>query len=248
MQSNRNWGQSYTFLHIEIRLRIVKSRFTRKKRRIGTGILLSGDTVQTKTIIMKRSILLPVALFLTLIAFAQRDPNRKAFSFGPVIGFGHAWMTPTAYSEYNPGMSAGGFVIYSPVEHWGIGMDVRYSIEGTKRNMPETGIVNYQYHYLRVPLRAIYFFGDYGDDFRPKITVGPSMGFLIGEKGAPYTSASTLDFGVTASGGFNYRIYKGAWLNMDAGCYHGLTDAVQHTENRELHRNIMLNVGLGLEI
>jgi hypothetical protein len=197
---------------------------------------------------MKRIIILPVALLLTVAMYAQPEPSRKAFSVGPVIGFGHAWMSPAANSEYNPGMSAGVFGIYSPVEHWGVGMDVRYSIEGSRKEYAEVGAVNEQFHYLRVPVRAMYFFGGYGDDFRPKITLGPSMGFLLAHSGPVYTSANTFDFGVTASGGFNYRIYRGAWLNADAGYYHGLTDAVLHTENHEMQRNLMVNVGIGLEI
>jgi hypothetical protein len=197
---------------------------------------------------MKRMIILPVALLLLTAAHAQTEISRKSFSVGPVIGIGHSWMSPVANSEYKPSMIAGVFAIYSPVEHWGIGMDVRYSVEGSKREFPETGVITQEFHYLRVPVRAMYFFNAWGDDFRPKIAVGPSMGFLIAHDAPSFTSENKFDFGVTASGGFNYRIYRGTWLNADVGCYHGLTDVVQHTESRELHRNIMLNVGIGLEI
>lgn len=197
---------------------------------------------------MKRMIIVPVALLLMTAAHAQTEISRKAFSVGPVIGFGHAWMSPVAGSEYNPAMSAGVFAIYSPVEHWGVGMDVRYSIEGSKKSVPEIGFVNQQFHYLRVPVRAMYFFNGWGDDFRPKIAVGPSMGFLLTHDGPVYTTENKFDFGITASGGFNYRIYRGTWLNADVGCYHGLSDAILHTENREMQRNIMVNVGVGLEI
>lgn len=196
---------------------------------------------------MKRIIIIPVALLLSVAAFAQQ-PVRKAISIGPVIGFGHAWMSPVANSEYNPGMSAGLFGIYAPNEHWGLGMDVRYSIEGSKKDIPEVGFVNQKYQYLRVPVRAMYFFGKWGDDFRPKVTLGPSMGFLLAHDGPVYTTESKFDFGVAATGGFNYRIYRGTWLNADLGYYHGFTDAIMHTSNREMHRNLMLNIGVGLEI
>lgn len=197
---------------------------------------------------MKRLLIASAALLLVTAVCGQGEPARKAFSAGPVMGFGHAWMSPVAYSEYNPAMSAGAFAIYSPVEHWGIGMDVRYSIEGSKRNFPETGVVNHDFHYLRVPLSAIYFFGKWGDDFRPKIAVGPSMGFLIGTDVPAYISENRLDLGVHASAGFNHRIYGNTWLNADVGCYHGFTDAIGNTNGSERQNNIMMNLGIGFEI
>jgi hypothetical protein len=202
-------------------------------------------------IAMKRLLILPVAFLLTISASAQRAPereSRKTFSFGPVMGFGHAWMTPTAYSEYNPAISAGVFAIYSPIEHWGLGADVRYSIEGSKKDYPEGGIVKSQFDYIRVPVRAMYFFGKWGDDFCPKLAVGPSFGFLVGSKGPSYVNENQMDFGFTASGGFNYRIYRGTWLNADVGCYHGLSDAVKGDQNKEGQRNIAVNVGVGFEL
>lgn len=197
---------------------------------------------------MTRLIIASAALLLAISVNAQGEPKRKAFSAGPIMGMGHAWMTPTAHSAYNPAMSAGIFAIYSPVEHWGIGMDVRYSIEGSKRVYPEGVTVNQDFHYLRVPLSAIYFFGKWGDDFRPKIAVGPSLGFLIGSDTPSYISENTLDFGLHASAGFNYRIYGNTWLNADLGCYHGFTDAIENTNNKEYQNNIMVNLGIGFEI
>ncbi len=197
---------------------------------------------------MKRILILPFALFFAVAANAQKEPARKEFSVGPVIGFGHAWMSPVANSEYHPAYSAGGFAIYSPIEHWGIGMDVRYSIEGSHKFLPESGKTNTQYDYLRVPIRAIYFFGGWGNDLRPKVMAGPSMGFLVKQTGPTYTSEDKFDFGITAAGGFNYRIHDNTWLNFDAGYYHGLTDVIQHTSEREQQRNVMVNVGIGFEI
>jgi hypothetical protein len=197
---------------------------------------------------MKRIIILPVALILTIAAYAQGEPDRKAFSVGPVIGFGHAWMSPVRNSDFNPAYSAGAFAIYSPAEHWGIGMDVRYSIEGVKKVAPEVGERNLQYDYLRVPIRAMYFFGDWGDDFRPKVTLGPSMGFLLKQESPPYTPENKFDIGLTATGGFNYRIHDNTWLNFDLGCYHGLKDVVEGTGQSEKNRNIGVNLGIGFEL
>lgn len=197
---------------------------------------------------MKRIMILPLALLLTVAAYGQRVVNRKTVTIGPVIGFGHSWMSPVKYSEFNPSFSAGGFAIYSPVEHWGVGIDARYSIEGAKKTIPETGEIDIQYDYLRVPIRAMYFFGSWKDDFRPKITAGPSMGFLLKQKGPGYTTENKFDIGLTASGGFNYRIHDGTWLNFDAGWYHGFSDVIQHTPRVEKHRNMMVNLGIGFEI
>ena len=197
---------------------------------------------------MKRVITGTFAMLFALTVNAQGEPKRKAFSFGPVMGLGHAWMSPTVYSKYNPAMSAGVFAIYSPVEHWGVGIDARYSIEGSKKEYPETGVSNMDFHYLRVPLSAIYFFGKWGDDFRPKIAVGPSMGFLIAMDVPGYISENRFDIGLHANGGFNYRIYGNTWLNADVGCYHGLSDAIQNTNHTERQNHIMANLGIGFEL
>lgn len=199
---------------------------------------------------MKRIMMIPLACLFAVTVNAQLadGPSWKAFSFGPIMGFGHSWTTPTKFSEYNPAMSAGVFGIYSPHEHWGVGMDARYSIEGSKKDYPEGGVVNQDYHYLRVPIRAMYFFGDYEDDFRPKITLGPSMGFLLRSKGPAYIHENNLDIGVVGTAGFNYRIVRGTWLNWDVGCYHGFSDAALHNSTKDGQRNIMMNLGIGFEI
>lgn len=187
-------------------------------------------------------------LFSAAVYAQPGGPSRKTLSFGPIMGYGHGWTTPTKYSEYKPALSAGAFAIYSPVEHWGLGMDVRYSIEGSTKDYPEGGTVKIEEHYLRVPLRVIYFGGSYGDDFRPKLALGPSMGFLIGYKAPQYISANGFDFGLLGSAGFNYRITDGVWFNTDVSYYHGFSDVIQHTSNREQQRNLSLNLGIGIEI
>ena len=198
---------------------------------------------------MKPVLLLSAMLLISTASFAQpKDFERKAFSVGPIVGIGHSWIMPYANARYMPSFSAGAFAIYSTTEHWGIGMDVRYSVEGSRIKEPEFDTRNERINYVRVPIRLIYFGGSFGDNLRPKFTLGPSMGFLVGYDGPVNSTENTFDFGVTASGGFNYLVYPATWLNVDLGYYQGLTDVILHTGTREMNGNVQLNLGIAFDI
>lgn len=198
---------------------------------------------------MKRALLISALALISTASFAQpKDFERKAFSVGPIVGIGHSWIMPYANARYMPSFSAGAFAIYSTHEHWGVGMDVRYSVEGSRIKEPEQETRNERINYVRVPLRLIYFGGKFGDNFRPKYTIGPSMGFLVGYEGPISSTENTFDFGMTASAGFNVLVYSATWLNIDLGYYQGFTDVIQHTGTREMNGNVQLNVGMAFDI
>jgi outer membrane protein W len=195
---------------------------------------------------MKKSIL-TVSLFLSgLFAFAQNEtkPVSTAFSIGPSVGLGHAFMYPYITRGINPVGNFGIISTYAPTEHWGIGGDVRYSIEGSKTRT-EQGPRDTDLDYLRVVPKGIYFFGTYDEDFRPKITLGPSIGFLMKHTDTFESTINPIDVGVIATTGFNYRLsQRGMWLNLDVYYYQGLTDVKKHTGTTELNANVGLNLGL----
>jgi hypothetical protein len=198
---------------------------------------------------MKPVLLLSAILLISTASFAQpKDFERKSFSVGPVVGLGHSWIAPYANARYMPSFSAGAFAIYSPIEHWGIGIDVRYSVEGSRIEEPEFGTRNERINYVRVPIRMMYFCGQWGDNFRPKFTLGPTLGFLVGYEGPVNSSENTLDFGLTSSAGFNYLVYPATWLNVDLSYYQGFSDVIQHTGMREMNGNVQLNVGIAFDI
>jgi hypothetical protein len=178
---------------------------------------------------------------------AETTGDESEFSIGPVAGFGPAWIAPGANTQYYPSWSAGVMAIYSPYEWWGIGYDIRYSVEGGK-NHYEFGDRTTKLQYVRIPVKGMVFFGDYEDDFRPKLTLGPSLGFLI--DGSDDFNAETypFDFGVNASAGFNYRLRPGAWLNFGLNFYQGVLDVRKNTGKREFNGNLGLDFGISFGI
>ena len=198
---------------------------------------------------IKLSLGILIALIFT--TSAQGQEATKTFSLGPVIGFGHSGITNVAGQDalFKPPYAAGLTATYSTVPHWAIGLDVFYSLEGAafENSYSET---NVDLHYLRVPLRIGYYFGDVEDRFRPKITVGPSVAWLINsemtysgpQNGARITgSYAGWDLGVNGSLGFNYRLMEDFWLNADLGYYYGFVDQMG---NDNYNNNLGLKVGV----
>jgi outer membrane protein W len=195
-------------------------------------------------------------ILLTKLSIAQN------VSFGPVIGVGHAWITGIENTKFKPSVNIGGTLVYSFVPHWGIGGDIRLSfLEGVKTKV-ESGntetVTNLNATYLRIPFKAFYFFGEYGDRVRPKLYVGPSVGFFLGGKhktettvGGNSTTVKTdskdalksFDFGFVAGGGINYRLRKNMWLNVDLVYNNGLID-ISEASSYNANRNLGISAGV----
>ena len=180
--------------------------------------------------------------------------NAQNLSFGPTAGFGHSWNNAevgTANKGFHAYYNVGGKLVYSFVTRWGISGDIKFSSEGQTVKTSGTKL-SARANYIRIPLQGIYFFGKYGDRVRPKISVGPSFGFLVGgksENGINNTQTktkdywNTFDFGFTGAAGVNVRVAKATWLNLDLAYYHGITDVAEFS-GRANNRNIGLNIGV----
>ena len=104
--------------------------------------------------------------------------------------------------------------------------------------------------YIRVPLKGYLFFRENEDRFRPKIFIGPSIGFLLDadrevgdDKFEVKDDFNTFDLGLTAGAGFNARLSEsGTWFNFDAGYTHGLLDVAK--EGDGANRTITLTAGV----
>lgn len=179
---------------------------------------------------------------------------QSKFSLGPTAGVGASWLKNPSKSDGKLAANAGLSLVYSATPHFGIGLDAKYSFEGEKTSLG-TIKQTIDLNYLRLPLKAIYFFNDYGDRLRPKVFVGPSFGFLAGGKTKTDFGSSvsevpsknlynTFDFGVTAGAGLNYRLVKNTWFNLDANYNHGITDIDKIANSKSRNRNVMLNVGV----
>jgi outer membrane protein W len=184
---------------------------------------------------MKKILMIVVAILTFAAAFAQENPEKKnkTLSIGPSVGFGHTGIRNTSGTDiFKPSWSAGLIFNYSSLKHLGFSADVLWSMEGGR--VESAGSTNdLTLQYIRIPLKAVYYFGGFEDNFRPKITVGPSMGFLIdgvsdtdvegGSKVNVKSFYEKFDIGLNASIGFNLKLVRNIWLNTDFNYYTGLT-------------------------
>ncbi|MDB5193521.1 MAG: hypothetical protein JWQ96_3084 [Segetibacter sp.] len=205
------------------------------------------------------------ALAISALGFVSAEAQKTKWSLGPNAGFGGSTLSNFQDREGHSAGNVGLALVYSAIEHFGVGADLKYSIEGAERTFMGTGgkwEEKYRLDYLRIPIKAIYFFNDYGDRLRPKVAVGPSFGFLVGGNNKltnPAGNTATVedldqyvnnfDFGITGSAGLNYRLVRNTWLSADLSYLHGLTDVLKGTAtdtyaNRNLSINLGVNFGL----
>ena len=197
---------------------------------------------------MKQLMLTALAALCFAGAYSQVN-----LSLGPNAGFGHTWMNGSGTNRYQPAGNFGLALVYSHNNHVGLGVDLKYSIEGGKKefsNLTSTTRLNY----IRIPVKGIYFFRDYGASFRPKISLGPSFGFLVGGKQeieSVETDAkdiyNSFDVGLLGSAGFHYNLVTNTWLHFDVSYYHGFSDISEAVEKNK-NRNIGVNLGVAFGI
>lgn len=159
-----------------------------------------------------------VALFFLVAgnAFAQREN----ISIGPMIGGSYATLAnfkkvaPNLNPGYKLGFSGGVFVNYSIREHFGLTANVLYTRAGVKLD----GSPNINLDYIQVPVLATYYFGnDLGKGaIRPKVFIGPSVNFQIGNNALNNDAFKTVDIGATVGAGLNIGLPKQHWINIDA--------------------------------
>jgi hypothetical protein len=189
-------------------------------------------------------------LFILLATglFSMAANAQMKASIGPNAGFGGSWIDNWGEGKYKPAGNFGVSLIYSGKSNFGIGADLKYSFEGGKREYTTSAVgtsftttEEAKLDYVRLPLKAIFFMGKYGQRLRPKLAVGPSFGLLVGGKTNIQTVSQTgavvfeqknesedvwdkWDVGVHGSAGFNYRLVKNTWFSADIAYMHGLTD------------------------
>lgn len=169
---------------------------------------------------------------------------QSKFSLGPAAGLGHSWVSGYNNKQFKLAANAGLSLVFSASEHFGIGLDAKYSFEGVKTSEPNNAI---DLNYFRLPLKAIYFFNNYGNKLRPKIYLGPSFGFLSSAKANDVdvkNAFNSSDVGLTAGAGFNYRLVKNTWFNADLNYLHGFSNILKNSAVKAHNGNIGINVGV----
>ncbi len=206
---------------------------------------------------MKKILTIVAVVCTYTVAFSQEmDEKTKTFSIGPTIGFGHAGVRNTEGIDlFKPSWNAGVILNYSTSENVGFAADILWSMEGSLNERRSDGVqTDLSLQYIRVPLKFAYFFGSFEDSFRPKVTIGPSMGFLIdaksdteGEGSAVDVRKSYQDFdlGVNATIGFNLKLAENIWLNTDFNYYTGFT-AIHFADQYNSNYGVRVGVAFGL--
>ncbi len=200
-----------------------------------------------------------LATFITIGSLAA---TAQSNSLGINGGFGHAWFSNNTGSRFKPAANIGLSFIHSTKSSFGFGAELKYSVEGGKsvvNNVTRTTSLDY----IRVPLKAMYFFGTPGKRIRPKISIGPSLGFLIGGEEEVESVSGTVtqtsvarsrdlykhfDIGLNATAGLNYRLVKNTWFMADINYYKGFLNIreplVGSTAPKRFNNNIGVNVGI----
>ena len=151
-------------------------------------------------------------------------------SIGPIVGVNFSTLRGNDDSKFKTGFSGGLFANYSILENLGVTAQVLYSTQGA--NSKASSDKSLKVNYFQIPVLLMYYLNKPGSTFRPKIMIGPQFGFLSGAK-VGSTDAKELfvenDFSGTLGLGFNYRVGKGMWLNVDARYAHGFNDIYKPT-------------------
>lgn len=197
----------------------------------------------------------------------------QTLTVGPKAGVNITSLSNLDDIKSRAGFTAGGFLVYSFVQNFGIGLDAMYSMEGAKYEYnfgsgeDQLRLKNkLDLNYLRFNVPLTYFFRLKPDNFRPKIYAGPSIAFLMSAKSKtevvsnPANSPVEMDenstvtsdykgtdFGALIGTGFNYRLAEATWLNFDVAYHIGATDIPKDADHDDpiKNRGLSLTAGVG---
>lgn len=151
-----------------------------------------------------------VLLLLTLALCQSAVYAQQRFSAGPRLGVNLSnYAGGNVDTKYIAGLSAGAFLMYSSLNHFGISADLLYAQKGAKIQDPFKQRINY----LEIPIALRYFLTRSGD-FRPNLFVGPAVGFRLnateittttGAKRDMSNEINAVDLGVMAGFQLNFR-------------------------------------------
>ena len=211
-----------------------------------------------------KKILCITALFLsiTLVSSAQN------WAISDKVMIGHAWTVGNRSEDvkyaFHPSVAFGRSAVYNFSDNVGIGLGTFFSSEGVRfkgDDDDEDAKFEQRMNYIRIPLGAMFTFGDPANNVRPRLGIGGSVGFLVGGKtylidendylaGAKTTRvmSTKVDAGANASLGFSVRIADGFLINHDVNYYHGLVENEYSGEDigSFTHRNIGLSMGFSI--
>ncbi len=208
----------------------------------------------------------------TLILFAislSVATAQQRFSAGPRVGANLSRFVGDADGyTYRPGLTAGVFLMYSSLNHFGISVDALYSQMGAKYSAVENIFgsqrpveFKQRVSYLEVPVALRYFLTTSGN-FRPNLFFGPSVGFLLKGERSPQQVAGVqlpaltntdafrkVDLGLMAGFQLNFPGLGARQRFLIDGRYrYGLSD-ITIDNNADVHNSTFtLTLGYGFGV
>lgn len=197
-----------------------------------------------------------------LLSHAKAQYMSNELNIGGVVSLGKSWLTNIdGNQELHPSYSIGGTVKYQTLKHWGFAADLLYAVEGTKFNIEKDKKYTYKVNleYLRLPLTVYYHFNYLQRSIRPKIGLGPSLGYLLTERTMVNdgfynydtefsNNFNKIDLGVHGNVGVNVKLAHEVWLNTELIYYHG-SSLVSTINKKEIkNRNTLVQFHLTFTI
>lgn len=199
---------------------------------------------------MKNCIILLALLFAGFSASAQEN-----VSIGPIAGVSIAnFRGDISNTDWKPGLTVGGFYNYSAKTGFGFTGQLLFTQMGAQTDN-KTNEINL--NYIQLPLFATFFFGKYGDKFRPKLFLGPNLNFMVSAKDKNGNNINgdsnnrvfnPFDLGLTFGGGLNYKLQEKIWLNFDVRYGLGLLDVTKDNNTSVMNSNWGINLGLSFPL
>ncbi len=196
---------------------------------------------------MKKTIF--ICLFFLISISKIKSQN---LSLGPIIGLNYSKFSQNNASDFRPGFNGGLFLNYSTKTDFGFNGSLIYSQLGANVKNSENYL---RLNYLQVAINLVYYFGEgmRKGSFRPKLFLGPYIGYLVSAKTPGFSNDATLalmnetDLGVNLGAGFNLAIESKTWLNIELKYGHGLSKIPKQFNdgNQALSLNIGLSFPLG---
>ncbi|WP_128545728.1 porin family protein [Larkinella soli] len=180
---------------------------------------------------MKRGI---VYGLIFLFAITTSGMAQQRWSAGPRLGLNlSTFVGDVDNNKLLPGVTAGGFIMYSDINHFGVSADLlfsqrgsRYKISDPTREFKFTQRINY----LEVPVLFRYFLNLSGN-FRPNLFLGPNLGIKLNatrtDPDRKYDNGNIFrpaDLGATVGLSLNFRVKEAQRLHLDARYTLGLSD------------------------
>lgn len=195
-----------------------------------------------------------IVLISIFVALQSVSLSAQNWSLGPIAGLNITKISGDGNDDlkYKPGFVGGVVINYSNVSHMGISANILFSQYGAENEGRDSKLT---LNYLQLPIYGVYYFGAQADHFRPKIYAGPYVSFLMSAKDGNDVDVNpddaffnNIDGGLVGGLGFNYRLVRGIWLNMDVRYTVGLSDIdkTELTKSYNQGAGIMLGVAFAL--